>query len=57
MSDPILTPEVYGDFGLFMEQMGLRPKQPENTNPQPKLREYPKAETSDWYKQGKECPF
>ena len=24
MTDRILTPEVYGDFGLFMEQMGLR---------------------------------
>jgi hypothetical protein len=41
----------------FFNQMGLRPKQPENTNPPPQLKEHPKAETSDWYKQGKECPF
>jgi hypothetical protein len=45
------------DLGAFLDLMGLRgvakeqPKQPIR----PKV--YPKAETSDWYKQGKECPF
>lgn len=57
MTDRSLTPEVYGDFGLFMEQMGLRPKHIENTTTTPQSKVYPKAETSDWYKQGKECPF
>jgi hypothetical protein len=57
MTDRTLTPEVYGDFGLFMEQMGLRPKHIENTTTTPQSKVFPKAETSDWYKQGKECPF
>jgi hypothetical protein len=52
MTDRTLTPEVYGDFGLFLDQMGFR-KRPVEIKP----KEYPKAETSDWYKQGKECPF
>jgi hypothetical protein len=57
MTDRTLTPEVYGDFGLFIEQMGLRPKHIENTKTTPQSKVYPKEETSDWYKQGKECPF
>jgi hypothetical protein len=54
MTDRILTPEVYGDFGLFMEQMGLRPK----PKPTPQQAEpVRQATNNDWYKQGKECPF
>jgi hypothetical protein len=37
--------------------MGLRPKHIENTKTTPQSKEYPKAETSDWYKRGEECPF
>lgn len=41
----------------FFDQMGLRPKHIENTTTTPQSKVYPKAETSDWYKKGKECPF
>ena len=57
MTDRTLAPEVYGDFALFMEQMGLRPKHIENTTTTPQSKKYPEPEKSDWYKQGKECPF
>ena len=59
MNDRTFTPEVYGDFYslLPMEQMGLRPKHIENTKTTPQSKVYPKAETSDWYKRGEECPF
>lgn len=36
---------------------GLPPKNIETTTTTPPSKVYPKAETSDWYKQGKECPF
>ncbi len=54
MTDRTLTPEVYGDFGLFMEQMGLRPKQPA---PPEKVETVRQPTSNEWYKQGKECPF
>jgi hypothetical protein len=41
----------------FFDQMGLRPKHAEKPTTTPQSKVYPKAETSDWYKQGKECPF
>ena len=58
MTDRTLTPEIYGDFGLFLDQMGVRPRSVERA-PQPAK---PPAidrmeETNEWYKQGKECPF
>lgn len=61
MTDRILTPEIYGDFGLFLDQMGLRPKQPVNTKTTPLSQNLSgderRVETNEWYKQGKECPF
>lgn len=60
MTDRILTPEIYGDFGLFLDQMGVRPKHIENTKTTPQSKFNPvdrTTETNDWYKQGKECPF
>jgi len=41
----------------FFDQMGLRPKHIENTTTTPQSKKYPEPEKSDWYKQGKECPF
>lgn len=58
MTDRILTPEIYGDFGLFLDQMGVRPKKPrseEQAPPKPAVDRT--TETNDWYKRGKECPF
>lgn len=40
-----------------LAELGLRPKHIETTTTTPQSKVYPKAETSDWYKQGKECPF
>lgn len=61
MTDRTLTPEIYGDFGLFLDQMGVRPKRTVNTTTTPLSQEKPcverKIETNEWYKQGKECPF
>ncbi len=57
MTDRTLTPEVYGDFGLFMEQMGLRPKQTVQPAPPEKVDSVRTPTNNDWYKQGKECPF
>jgi len=57
MTDRTLTPEVYGDFGLFMEQMGLRPKTTGTTKTTPQSDDISETETNDWHKQGKECPF
>lgn len=58
MTDATLTPEIYGDFGLFLEQMGVRKKQQAKIEPPVEERVDPrKIETNDWYKQGKECPF
>jgi hypothetical protein len=41
----------------FLDQLGLRPSENEKPKSTQQSKEYPKAETSDWYKQGKECPF
>jgi hypothetical protein len=49
MTDPSLTD--------FLDQLGLRPKHIENTKTTHQSKKYPEPETSDWYKQGKECPF
>lgn len=57
MTDATLTPEIYGDFGLFLDQIGVRPKQIENTKTTPQSKDLRKEETNEWYKQGKECPF
>lgn len=57
MTDRTLTPEVYGDFGLFMEQMGLRPKQTAQPAPPEKVETVRQPTSNEWYKQGKECPF
>jgi hypothetical protein len=54
MTDRTLTPEVYGDFGLFLEQVAQRPKDIENTKTTPQFKEYPKAETSDFNTHEKE---
>jgi signal recognition particle subunit SEC65 len=40
-----------------LAELGLRPKHAEKPTTTPQSKVYPKAETSDWYKQGKECPF
>lgn len=49
--------EAAKNMAFWMNEMGLRPKHIENTTTTPQSKVYPKAETSDWYKQGKECPF
>jgi hypothetical protein len=36
---------------------GLRLTPIENTKTTHQSKKYPEPETSDWYKQGKECPF
>jgi hypothetical protein len=54
MTDRTLTPEVYGDFGLFLEQVAQRPKDIENTKTTPQSKEYPKAETEDFNTHEKE---
>lgn len=54
MTDRTLTPEVYGDFGLFLEQVAQRPKDIENTKITPQSKEYPKAETGDFNTHEKE---
>lgn len=54
MTDRTLTPEVYGDFGLFLEQVAQRPKHIENTKTTPQSKEYPKAETGDFNTHEKE---
>jgi len=45
------------DLGAFLDLMGLRGVAKEQPKQPTQRRTYPKAETSDWYKQGKECPF
>jgi hypothetical protein len=45
------------DLGAFLDLMGLRGVAKEQPKQQSQPKAYPKAETSDWYKQGKECPF
>jgi hypothetical protein len=45
------------DLGAFLDLMGLRGVAKEQPKKQSQPKVYPKAETSDWYKQGKECPF
>ena len=45
------------DLGAFLDLMGLRGVAKEQPKQQSQPKGYPKAETSDWYKQGKECPF
>lgn len=58
MTDRILTPEIYGDFGLFLDQMGIREKRaPKLEQEPPQTENLRRIETNDWYKQGKECPF
>lgn len=57
MTDATLTPEIYGDFGLFLDQIGVRPKQIENTKTTHKSKDLRREETNEWYKEGKECPF
>lgn len=58
MTDRSLTPEIYGDFGLFLEQMGFREKRvPKPQEDQKTTDNCRQIETNDWYKQGKECPF
>ena len=54
MTDRILTPEIYGDFGLYLDQIGVRKKP---TQPEEKPTVERKIETNDWYKNGEECPF
>lgn len=61
MTDRTLTPEIYGDFGLFLEQVAQRPKDIEkrpkhieNTKTTPQSKEYPKAETGDFNTHEKE---
>lgn len=57
MTDRSLTPEIYGDFGLFLDQMGVRqkrePEKPKNQQPHTK----PEEDPNGWYKRGEECPF
>lgn len=57
MTDSALTPEVYGDFGRFLDEIGLRKKAVEPAKTTQKPQPQPRTETNDWYKQGKECPF
>jgi len=45
------------DLGAFFDLMGLRSAAKEQPKQPTQRRSCPKAETSDWYKQGKECPF
>lgn len=47
MTDRSLTPEIYGDFGLFLEQVAQRPKKVEDTKTTPKSEVSSDAETSD----------
>jgi hypothetical protein len=45
------------ELEAFLEEVGLRPKKEEINATRVPVKARPKAETSDWYKQGKECPF
>ena len=54
MTDRTLTPEIYGDFGLFLEQVAQRPKKVEDTKTTPQSEGSPEAETSDFNKHEKE---
>lgn len=49
MTNPSLT--------QFLEELGLRQSHIEKPKSTPQSKVYPKAETSDWYKRGEECPF
>lgn len=58
MTDATLTPEIYGDFGLFLDQMGVRRKQkPVAEETVPEKTEEPREDPNAWHKEGKECPF
>ena len=54
MTDRTLTPEIYGDFGLFLEQMAQRPKKVEDTKTTPHSEGHSEAETSDFNRTEKE---
>jgi hypothetical protein len=45
------------DLGAFLDLMGLNGAAKEQPNQPIQRKACPKAETSDWYKQGRECPF
>lgn len=49
--------EAAENMAFWMNEMGLRPKHIENTKTTHQSKKYPEPEKSDWYKQGKECPF
>lgn len=59
MTDRHLTPEIYGDFGLFLEDMGFNRKraQEPRTEVQEPTPEEPKADPNGWHQRGEECPF
>lgn len=59
MTDRILTPEIYGDFGLFLDQIGVCRKPAPQPAPaaQAEPETQPKEDPNGWYKRGEECPF
>ena len=57
MTDATLTPEIYGDFGMFLDQMGVRKKPEPRAEVHTEEIDPRRVETNEWYKQGKECPF
>lgn len=54
MTDRSLTPEIYGDFGLFLEQVAQRPKKVEDTKTTHQSEALLNAETRDSNKNEKE---
>lgn len=60
MTDATLTPEIYGDFGLYLEQIGVRrPKVqvPPAEAVEPERKDAESEDPNLWYKEGRECPF